>query len=68
MPKMKTRKALKSRVRITPRGKIHRTQCGVRHLLTHRSPKRLRNLGKKTTTTTPGYTKRVRFAFQKGQV
>jgi large subunit ribosomal protein L35 len=67
MPKMKTRKALKRRIRLTPSGKIQRTQCGVRHLLTHRSPKRLRNLGKKTTSTGSAYTRRVRFAFQKGQ-
>jgi large subunit ribosomal protein L35 len=50
MPKMKSHKASKRRIRITPTGKILRTQCGVRHLLTHRSPKRLRNLGKKTTS------------------
>jgi large subunit ribosomal protein L35 len=67
MPKMKTHKASKSRVRLTPNGKIMRTQCGVRHLLTHRSPKRLRNLRKKAITTTAGYVRRVRFALVCGQ-
>lgn len=67
MPKMKSHKATRSRIRITPTGKILRTQCAVRHLLTHRSPKRLRNLGKKTTTTTAGYTRRARIALLKGQ-
>jgi len=67
MPKMKTHKGFKSRIRVTPTGKIMRTQCGVRHLLTHRSPKRLRNLGKKTTTTTAGQTRRARFALVRGQ-
>jgi large subunit ribosomal protein L35 len=67
MPKMKTRTALQRRIRLTSKGKILRTQCAVRHLLTHRTPKRLRNLGKKTTTTAPAFTRRVRFAFQKGQ-
>jgi large subunit ribosomal protein L35 len=67
MPKMKTHKASKTRIRITPTGKIMRTQCGVRHLLTHRTPKRLRNLRKKTTTTTAGYVRRARFALVKGQ-
>jgi ribosomal protein L35 len=39
----------------------------VRHLLTHRTPKRLRNLRKKATTTTAGYTRRARYALLKGQ-
>jgi ribosomal protein L35 len=67
MPKMKTRTALQGRVRLTPSGKISRTQGNVRHLLTNRTPKTLRNARKKATTTAAGYTRRVRFAFQKGQ-
>ena len=38
--KMKSHKASKRRIRLSPRGKIIRTQCGVRHLLAGRSPKR----------------------------
>ena len=67
MPKMKSHKASKRRLRLTPTGKVLRTQCGVRHLLTHRTPKRLRNLRKKATTTTAGYTRRARYALLKGQ-
>ena len=67
MPKMKSHKASKRRLRITTTGKIVRTQCGVRHLLTHRSPKRRRNLAKKATTTTAGYVRRARYALLKGQ-
>jgi large subunit ribosomal protein L35 len=67
MPKMKSHKASKRRLRITPTGKVLRTQCGVRHLLTHRTPKRKRNLRQKATTTTAGYTRRARYALLKGQ-
>lgn len=67
MPKMKSHKASKRRIRITPTGKVVRTQCGVRHLLTHRSPKRLRNLHKKTTSTSWGITKRAKIALLAGQ-
>jgi ribosomal protein L35 len=38
MPKMKSHKASKRRIRITAKGKILRTQCGVRHLLAGRRP------------------------------
>ena len=62
--KMKTHKASRKRARLTSTGKVLRTQCGVRHLLAGRSPKRMRNLHKKTVTTAPGYTKRIRFARQ----
>jgi ribosomal protein L35 len=64
--KMKSHKASKSRIRITPRGKILRTQCGVRHLLAGRSPKRMRNLVKKTVTTTKGYVRKSRYALLEG--
>ncbi|MFW5882202.1 MAG: 50S ribosomal protein L35 [Planctomycetota bacterium] len=64
MPKMKTHKASKGRVRLTKNGKILRRQCGVRHLLTHRSPKRKRNLRGPTTTETKGYVKKLRIAHQ----
>ena len=60
MPKMKSHKASRRRVRITRNDKILRTQCGVRHLLTHRSPKRKRNLRAKATTTATGYVKKFK--------
>jgi len=55
MPKMKTHKASLRRIRLTKNKKILRRQCGVRHLMTHRSPKRKRNLRGPATTTTKGY-------------
>lgn len=67
MPKMKSHKASRRRIRLTPTGKMMRTQCGVRHLLAGRSPKRKRNLHKKTITTTAGYLRRARYALLKGQ-
>ena len=67
MPKMKSHKASRTRIRLTSKGKILRTQCGVRHLLAGRSPKRMRNLVKKTTTTTAGYVRRARIALMEGQ-
>ena len=60
MPKMKTHKASLRRVRITRNGKIVRRQCNVRHMMTHRSPKRKRNLRKPATTTTRGYVRLLR--------
>jgi large subunit ribosomal protein L35 len=66
MPKMKSHKASKRRLRLTRTGKVLRTQCGVRHLLADRSPKRMRNLTKKTTTTAKGYVRRARIALLEG--
>ncbi len=60
MPKMKTHKASLRRVRLTRNGKIVRRQCGVRHLLTNRSPKRRRNLRGPATTTAQGYVSRLK--------
>ncbi|MBA2479046.1 MAG: 50S ribosomal protein L35 [Planctomycetes bacterium] len=67
MPKMKSHKASKKRIRLTRTGKLMRTQCGVRHLLADRSPKRMRKLHKKTETTTAGYKRRARYALLMGQ-
>jgi large subunit ribosomal protein L35 len=58
MPKQKTHKASQRRVRITKNGKILRRQCGVRHLMTNRSPKRKRQLRAAATTETAGYRKK----------
>ncbi|MFW5845863.1 MAG: 50S ribosomal protein L35 [Planctomycetota bacterium] len=62
MPKVKTHKASQRRVRITKNDKILRRQCGVRHLLTNRSPKRKRNLRGPATTETTGYVKKFKRA------
>ena len=46
VPKMKTRKAVKARFRVTGTGKLKRTRPGRRHMLTKKSAKRKRSLGK----------------------
>jgi len=46
MPKMKTKKAVASRFRVTGTGKLKRSQSGLRHILTKKSPKKKRQLSK----------------------
>jgi large subunit ribosomal protein L35 len=42
VPKLKTRKGLSDRVRVTRNGKLMRKHAWKSHLLTHKSPKRIR--------------------------
>jgi large subunit ribosomal protein L35 len=44
MPKMKTHKASKKRFRVTAKGKLKRSQAGKKHLLSHKTGKRKRQL------------------------
>lgn len=46
MPKMKTRKAMKARFKVTGTGKLKRTRPGRRHILTKKSANRKRSLAK----------------------
>lgn len=46
MSKMKTKKAVASRFRVTATGKLKRSKPGKRHILTKKSPKRKRQLSK----------------------
>lgn len=46
MPKMKTRKAVAKRFKVTGTGKIKRTHDGRNHILTKKTKKRKRNLRK----------------------
>jgi large subunit ribosomal protein L35 len=62
MPKMKSHKASKRRIRLSSSGKLMRTQIGIRHLLADRSPKRMRNKHHLTETTAAGYKRRARIA------
>lgn len=48
MPKLKTRKSVAKRFKITKSGKIKRTQAGRSHILTKKSRKRKRQLRHKT--------------------
>ncbi len=49
MPKMKTKSGAKKRFQITGSGKIKRKHAYKSHILTKKSKKRKRNLGKFTT-------------------
>ncbi len=44
MPKMKTKKAVKARFKLTGTGKLKRNRPGRRHILTKKTPKRKRQL------------------------
>lgn len=46
MPKMKTRKAVAARFKVTGTGKLKRQRPGRRHILTKKSSKRKRHLKK----------------------
>ena len=46
MPKLKTKKGLAKRVRLTKGGKIKYRTCGKSHLLSSKTSKRLRHLRK----------------------
>ena len=44
MPKLKTHKGLRCRVRVTRNGKVVRRKAGASHLMSHKSGKRRRQL------------------------
>ena len=46
MPKMKTKKAVEARFKVTATGKLKHSQPGKRHLMNGKAPKRKRQLGK----------------------
>lgn len=46
MPKLKTNRSVKKRIRITKKGKVKHFQAGRSHLLTSKRAKRKRHLGK----------------------
>ena len=48
MPKMKTKKAVAARFKLTGTGKLKRRRPGLRHILTKKTSKRKRNLSKPT--------------------
>lgn len=59
MPKMKTHKGLKKRVKVTARGKIKMPKHNKGHLLSHKSGARKRKLRRKKTLTGPFATKMI---------
>jgi large subunit ribosomal protein L35 len=48
MPKMKTKKGVKKRFKVTKNGKVKRHKEGARHILTKKSRKKKRNLKSST--------------------
>jgi len=46
MPKLKTKKAVSKRIKVTGTGKLKKTKANKQHILTKKSPKRKRNLRK----------------------
>jgi large subunit ribosomal protein L35 len=49
MPKLKTKKGVAKRMRLTKKGKIKYSPCGKSHLLSSKEASRLRHLRKKRT-------------------
>lgn len=54
MPKMKTKKSIARRVKVSARGKIKRYAAGAGHLKSRKSPKRLRGF-RKPRDVSPGF-------------
>ncbi len=65
MPKLKTNKGLKKRVKVSPKGKIKRQKAFAGHLMSGKSGNRRRRLRKKTLVT-KNYTKTMLRALGKG--
>ena len=59
MPKMKTHKAAAKRVRVTGSGKLMRAKAYKSHILSKKSPKRIRNF-RKETPIAPADTKMIK--------
>jgi large subunit ribosomal protein L35 len=59
MPKMKTHRGARKRVKLTGKGKLKRSKAYTSHILTKKSPKRKRNL-RKSGLVSAGDMKRVR--------
>ncbi len=52
MPKMKSHKSIRKRFRVTAKGKLKRRQAGKKHLLSHKTGKRKRQLRSPITEST----------------
>ncbi len=59
MPKLKTRKAVAKRFKLTKRGKIKRMKAGKSHILTKKSKARKRHL-RKSTLVSKAFLKKVK--------
>lgn len=59
MPKLKTKKGVKKRFKLTKTGKVKRKKEGARHILTKKTRKRKRSL-KSSTTVDKAMEKKIR--------
>lgn len=64
MPKMKTKRALAKRVKVTGSGKLKRSHAYVSHFAANKSHKQKRNLRKSTLISGSDY-KRIKLMIQK---
>ncbi len=60
MPKHKTHKGLKKRVKVTAKGKVKRSKAFASHLLAHKSAKRKRRLRGSTIMKNAAEVKKVK--------
>lgn len=63
MPKMKTKRGLKKRIKLTATGRIKHKKQNLRHILTKKHPKRKRQL-RKHTLLNPADEKRMKRLLQ----
>ncbi|MFP4106562.1 MAG: 50S ribosomal protein L35 [Phycisphaerae bacterium] len=59
MPKMKTNKSVRKRIKITATGKMLRKASGTGHLRSRKTPKRLRSF-RKARTVSKGFQRQAR--------
>jgi len=59
MPKMKTKKSVAKRIKVTARGKLLRHRPGAGHLKSRKSPKRLRRF-RREVELSPGFAPHAR--------
>ena len=59
MAKLKTRKAVAKRIKVTARGKLMRSRPGAGHLKSRKSPKRIRRF-RETVELSKGFRKQAR--------
>lgn len=64
MPKMKSKRALLKRIKVTKSGKIVRHHAYVSHIMRHKSTKQKRHL-MKTTVVSNSDVKRIKYLIQK---
>lgn len=63
MPKMKSKKALTKRIKVTGSGKVSRHHAYVSHLAPHKTHKQKRHLRKETTISSADM-KRIKYLIQ----